>query len=699
MADKRISELPPVDAIDGTEQVPVVQGVVTRRATPAALLVGAVIPGRLAVQDAPQLSTDIVRKVELDAVQAAAESLNPATQRYVDQKLAALDKEGKLPASPILDHDDSYWNICRNPDGLFAARRDDSRRTLRDEGFATTNAVKETHPLLANEPFDLDASVTWAAHQERVRAARRNGSVMGARITAPAGQFFQNRTVWYPAAFEGGSNFYPGSTDKQELMSLGQYPGEINLVGSGMGNTRFICGKDSDPEWRFNGRSYDQIKADCLAAQFTPHCMFDIGRPGFNDRFTGGEGGAGLFAEFVCEGPGGNYGFYHTPHAWVSGIGWTSRRRMSNISVSHFRYGVTRTGDQTGWYNVRGSGNYYTLYYDHPNPVSFGDDSYYDCKFSGWKAGIGVHPKAVAGKAQFHMCGWFTSPYGWWKDIDPDLVDSNGDFLKVWSGIWLHEPQFEALAYGALSGGLANGPNQDPLRDGTRKRYRPFVQDSHIVAPQIGPFDSSRAFPANAGADHQRTAWFDLSGTVGGFRIDNWHETHTVQPGEEALFKIDNPRNFSVTDTQLDLIFDQLGGKPFLRHAGNGFNRGEAPYLEAKNRAWWGWYRQHDGSEIGQYDAVEIWGSRIRRSTGDGSGQGMGVVALPPYDQDSAFVKEGGIARVNLDAGVTNAPGKLRFGPNGKAIRGGNGDALGMMNDIMNVGAPQQMADVQLAGA
>ena len=661
MADTSISAALPVDAADGTGNVPIVQVTIARRAVPAAALTGAVA---------------------------------------VDDAFSAITQVGKVPASPLLNHDDGYWNICSNPDGLFAALRDGSRRTLRDEGFKSVSQVKEAHPLLANESFDLDASVTWAAHQERVRAARKNGSVMGARIYAPPGQFFQNRTLWYPAAFEGGSNFYPGSTDKQELISLGQCPGEINLVGAGMGNTRFVCGKDYESGWRFNGKTYDQIKADCLAAQYTPHCMFDIGRPGCDDRFTGGEGGAGLFAEIVADGPSGNYGYYHTPHAWVSGFGWTSRRRMVNVFVDNFRYGATRTGDQTGWYNFRtGDGNYYGLYYDHPNPVSFGDDSYYDCKFRGRKAGIGVHPRAVAGKAQFHMCGWFTSPYGWWKDIDPDLVDENPDFLKIWSGVWLHEPQFEALAYGAVSGGLADGPNQDPVRNGARKRYRPFIQDSHIVAPQIGPFDPQRGFPGNSGADHQRTAWFDLSGTVGAFRIDCWHETHTVKSGDEALFKIDAPRNFAVTDTQLDFIFAQLEGKPFLKHANNGFERMEAPYLEHKNRAWWGWYRQHDGGPIAQYDAVEIWGSRIRLSTGDGTGQGQGVVALPTDGQDSVFVKEGGIARVNLGDSVNNAPGKLRFGPDGKAVREGEGDALGMMNDIANVGAAQQVADVQLSGA
>ena len=77
MADTRISELPTAVTPDGTEQVPVVQGKTTRRATPAALLAGAVIPGRLAVQDAPQRSTDLVRKVELDAIQAAASGSLP----------------------------------------------------------------------------------------------------------------------------------------------------------------------------------------------------------------------------------------------------------------------------------------------------------------------------------------------------------------------------------------------------------------------------------------------------------------------------------------------------------------------------------------------------------------------------------------------------------------------------------------------
>ena len=77
MPDTRISELPAAIPADGTEQVPVVQGTTTRRASPAALLAGAVIPGRLAVRDAPQRNNDLIRKAELDAVQALAAAALP----------------------------------------------------------------------------------------------------------------------------------------------------------------------------------------------------------------------------------------------------------------------------------------------------------------------------------------------------------------------------------------------------------------------------------------------------------------------------------------------------------------------------------------------------------------------------------------------------------------------------------------------
>ncbi|HMU51158.1 MAG TPA: hypothetical protein PKA13_15385 [Geminicoccaceae bacterium] len=66
----KISDLQAASATIGDEEIPVVQGGITRRGTVAALLANGTVPGRLAVQQSPQAGDDVVRKADLDGVAA-----------------------------------------------------------------------------------------------------------------------------------------------------------------------------------------------------------------------------------------------------------------------------------------------------------------------------------------------------------------------------------------------------------------------------------------------------------------------------------------------------------------------------------------------------------------------------------------------------------------------------------------------------
>ncbi|WP_372624423.1 hypothetical protein [Falsiroseomonas sp.] len=247
--------------------------------------------------------------------------------------------------------------------------------------------------------------------------------------------------------------------------------------------------------------------------------------------------------------------------ARMHGWGWGARRRMVRCSARGFRVGLDIVGDHARFEDVTCGDCHYGVYFSRPSRELYGDLVFDKCMFSACgMAAIAVHPEAEMGGATMLGCYIGGAPYAIMKEAGPgrDSFLSGSVFLNCMfefiGNAWLHDdntPRIGIVRHVLFDTCLFLWRDAERLtRDGRRR---------------IAAWDFRRA-------DH--------------VRLVNQKEPHFLIPGEEALFRVEQPLacEFSLN---LHALIENCTrtGRPLLHRAAERY--GSFRYLRVSQAGEW----------------------------------------------------------------------------------------------------------------
>lgn len=259
--------------------------------------------------------------------------------------------------------------------------------------------------------------INWCAVQLAINVIHASGS--GGSIYSPAGKYIYTNSN--SVSDGSGTLTFPetGSVDS------GSLPLAVNWVGDGFTVTLHAWPNDLG------------------TGHFAVTCT---------NRLNTVTGSVGMWRDMSFVGPNNAVAFGAKP-ANMHAIGWAEYRTMVGVKIAGFNGGLClNSGGQTIIDRVEVNNCYFGFYFDSPNVTGdHGDMLFTKCAATNCtRAGLGVGRDTECVGALFVRCGFFTSPYGVFKE-----TGGSSDYCLE-EVTFLHT-QFEQIGNAWISDGLAAG--------------------------------------------------------------------------------------------------------------------------------------------------------------------------------------------------------------------------------------------------
>lgn len=261
----------------------------------------------------------------------------------------------------------------------------------------------------------LTNELDWLGHQKAIDTAH---AAVGGVLYSPAGTY----------VYSNSNSVSDGS-------------GTILFPETGATNN---ATSQKNVDWAGDGyATIHKWPSDLGAGRFAVTCT---------NRLNTVNGSFGVWRDMVFVGPNNSVAFGSSP-ASMHGLGWSEYREVRKLRIIGFKGGIClNSGGQTKLEYLETWNNYFGIYFDAPNATGDnGDLVFIRCAMNNsTMAGIGIANSLEIAGSLFLKCGFFTSPYGIFKETGGTQAFAMAETT------FLHT-QFEQLGNALFSDGLAAG--------------------------------------------------------------------------------------------------------------------------------------------------------------------------------------------------------------------------------------------------